>query len=264
MVLHAPAATEHESKRRDYIDHEETKLVGVMGTLREQTLAKNREFKRQTDALESRRVKCEDRLVAETEARAESFARLKESVQQALVAFESEFETRSERTFVSLQTDGLDPIGRHVTATSRAMDHFFERTVPDAIEEQSGPVVRQMLKSRESFDIENTKLRAREAAIIAKFKNYCATTARRFEDEASDRIRIFTALAEALDATFMNANRDEERVNTETVHAVSALKHLVEKESAHREAEDIRILASLQDSIQKLQQQILDNFGASG
>lgn len=50
------------------------------------------------------------------------------------------------------------------------MDHFFERTVPDAIEEQSGPVVRQMLKSRESFDIENTKLRAREAAIIAKFK----------------------------------------------------------------------------------------------
>ena len=50
------------------------------------------------------------------------------------------------------------------------MDHFFERTVPDAIEEQSGPVVRHMLKSRESFDIENTKLRAREAAIIAKFK----------------------------------------------------------------------------------------------
>lgn len=33
-------------------------------------------------------------------------------MQQALVAFESEFETRSERTFVSLQTDGLDPIGR--------------------------------------------------------------------------------------------------------------------------------------------------------
>ena len=61
----------------------------------------------------------------------------------------------------------------------------------------------------------------------------------------------------------MNANRDEERVNTETVHAVAALREVVEKEGAHRESEDIRILGSLQDSMQKLQKQILDNFGAS-
>lgn len=40
------------------------------------------------------------------------------------------------------------------------------------------------------------------------------------------------------------------------------LKHLVEKEGALRESEDIRILSSIQASIQKLQQQILDNFGA--
>ena len=57
-----------------------------------------------------------------------------------------------------------------VTQTQKAMNKFFERTVPDTIERQSGPVVRRMLRSRESFDIENTKLRAREAAIIAKFK----------------------------------------------------------------------------------------------
>lgn len=136
-----------------------------------------------------------------------------------------------------------------MTATSRAMDHFFERTIPDAIEEQSGPVVRHMLKSRESFDIENTKLRAREAAIIAKFnvgrgcgvishlapsravqcvwmlagalcscivvpwvwwvswgaQSFCSSTAHRFEHEKEDRIRVFTALAEALDAAVRDA-----------------------------------------------------------
>lgn len=44
----APPATEHESKRRDFIDNEEGKLLSKMGVLRQQTLAKNREFKRQT------------------------------------------------------------------------------------------------------------------------------------------------------------------------------------------------------------------------
>lgn len=44
----AAPAEEHESKRADVIFKEETQLTTKMDTLRQQTLAKNREFKRQT------------------------------------------------------------------------------------------------------------------------------------------------------------------------------------------------------------------------
>ena len=61
----------------------------------------------------------------------------------------------------------------------------------------------------------------------------------------------------------MHANREEERVNTETVNTVAALRKAVDSESAHREQEDNRLLNSLQESMQKLQRQILENFGAA-
>ena len=61
-------------------------------------------------------------------------------------------------------------------------------------------VIRRMLRSRESFDIDNANLRAREAQLIARFGEHVTATAARFHAEAEDRYNNSNALREALGA----------------------------------------------------------------
>lgn len=142
------------------------------------------------------------------------------------------------------------------------MDKYFQVEIPETLEAQSGAQIRQMLKSRESFDIDNTKLRAREAQIIARFKAHESATASRFEAEATDRVHTFTALAEEMDATICSDNREEERINADTLNTIASLRKLASTESGAREKEDVEILSSIEGAMARLQEQILKNFGA--
>lgn len=258
----AAPAEEHESKRGEIIFQEETKLTKKMTKLRQQTLDKNREFKRQTDALEARRTRCEARMAQEVEERARSFDELRAALEATLAEFDADFDGRSREAFEALQRDGADPIVERMAGIRRRMDRYFEEEIPAAMEEQSGAATRQMLKSRESFEIDNKKLRAREAQLIARFNSHSKSTAARFEAEETDRITAFTALGEDLDASISGDNREEERVQIDTVNTIAALHKVAKDEADARAREDVEILDNISGAMQKLQHQILVNFGA--
>lgn len=96
-----------------------------------------------------------------------------DQLQAALMSFESEFEALADNKYERLETHGLAPIAERCSELDADMTRFFRVQIPQQIEEESGPVVRQMLKSREAFDIENTKLRSREAQFVARLAVCC-------------------------------------------------------------------------------------------
>jgi len=261
-VVKAAPAEEHESKRGEVIFQEETKLTSKMNKLRQQTLEKNREFKRQTDALEARRTRLEARMAQEVEERATNFDEMRAALDATLSAFDEDFDARSAALFAGLQRKGADPIVERMGGIRRRMDRYFEEEIPTAMEAQSGAATRQMLKSRESFEIDNKKLRAREAQLIARFNSHAKGTADRFAAEESDRITAFTALGEELDASISGDNREEERVQIDTVNTIASLHKVAKDESEARAHEDAEILDNISGAMEKLQHQILVNFGA--
>lgn len=61
-------------------------------------------------------------------------------------------------------------------------------------------VIRHMVKNHESFTIDNTKLRAREAQITSRFGEFVRAAEDRFAGEASDRYNVLTTFGEDLDS----------------------------------------------------------------
>jgi hypothetical protein len=57
-----------------------------------------------------------------------------------------------------------------------------------------------MVKNHESFTIDNTKLRAREAQITGRFGEFVRATEDRFAGEATDRYNVLTTFGEDLDS----------------------------------------------------------------
>ncbi len=57
-----------------------------------------------------------------------------------------------------------------------------------------------MLRSRESFDIDNASLRAREANLSTRLQEHVVASEARFQSEAEDRYNSSTALREQLGA----------------------------------------------------------------
>lgn len=119
-----------------------------------------------------------------------------------------------------------------------------------------------MLHTRDTFEIENTKIRAREAAIKARMDDFEAKTDKRHNDEATDRYVMFTKLRESLHEQVASDNREEEHVQVQILCGLRGARDDLQNEAKTREAEDVVTLGGLQASMETLQQQVLQNFGA--
>ena len=67
---------------------------------------------------------------------------------------------------------------------------FVHVTVPKVIDEQSGAVTRHLQKSREEFDIDNTKLMKREEKIKEHFAVHVEEAEEFDKQEAKTRFRF--------------------------------------------------------------------------
>ena len=67
----------------------------------------------------------------------------------------------------------LPPIAQRLDDWKADFDHFVNVTVPTTIENQSGRVTRHLIKSQETFEIDNTKLMKREKKIVERFEARC-------------------------------------------------------------------------------------------
>jgi hypothetical protein len=124
-------------------------------------------------------------------------------------------------------------------------------------------VIRRMLRSRESFDIDNANLRAREAAIQSRFEEHVTATDARFHAEAEDRYNTSNALRESLGTWTSVTDRDEAVSFTATLLTLAEGKRVLSGESRKREAGDAVVMDSLQKSMTQLQAMILENFGSA-
>lgn len=149
-------------------------------------------------------------------------------------------------------------------------------------------IVRYLNQVRESFDIENAKIRRREEKLIARsaptltppppprpglgavmsalplrrFKEHQRETRRLHEAEADARHRCLERFEEEMDHQFQEDDRREpvvqNRIKKELVAIKKQIKEIVDK----REKEDAVIMASLTDSLAALQRSIINNFGS--
>lgn len=75
---------------------------------------------------------------------------------------------------------------------------------------------------------------------------------------AVDSIQLLPAAAPQI----CSDNREEERIHSDTINTIASLRKIAKEETSKRATEDAEILASISRSMEKLQQQILVNFGA--
>lgn len=261
-AIRAPPASEHESKRVEIYESTETGMVGKMGILREQTVAKNKEFVRQIDALHTRRKKLHERIAKEVEERKVQLDGIKAATEGLLKDLKAEFSVSVERTMEDLQREYLDKTSVRLDEDVEIEQEFYLKTVPETNERQTGELIRQMLRSRESFDIDNTNLRAREAVMIDRFQKHVDATDDRFEAEATDRYNTSTALREALAMWVSTSERDEAISQTSSITSLRSVKDMLGSEGDKRETADGVVLEKLQDAMQNAQSIIIENFGS--
>ena len=165
----APPEELHKSKRYDGITAYAGELQEDRGVLDEQTRAKNREFLRRLHGLEERRLRWERHLEIELQQREVVDDEIRAVFFKSLNAVEERFMATLAKhdAFFEEEVRVMDEDRQCKWYDS--FRHFVDVTVPDVIDKQSGAVTRHLHKSRETFEIENTKLLKREDKIWTRF-----------------------------------------------------------------------------------------------
>lgn len=261
-VEHAPPHEEHVFSRDHVVVSTETGMVDRMGGLRQETIAKNAELQRQIDGLRTRRVAVAGQLEEEARRRDEAFAKLRDALSADMAAFKVDLSASIDKVNKSFSEVSLVAVAKRLDADVVTEEAFYKETVPATNEAQTGELIRRMIRSRESFDIDNANLRSREANIIRRFDEHCKGTAARFAAEAEDRTSTSTALRESLHTWVSTTDRGSEAVVVGLTSSLADLRGMRDGEAAARAAADSVVLDTLQRSMQKLQAQILDSFGS--
>ena len=147
--------------------------------------------------MSTRREKLHERIQKEVDDRKEQLDGIQAATSVLLADLKAEFEA-AVAGVVKEKEEKMEKTSARLDADVVVEKKFYEEEVPKINEDQTGEMIRRMLRSRESFDIDNTNLRTREAAMIARFQRHVDATAERFDAEAEDRYNTSTALREAL------------------------------------------------------------------
>lgn len=123
--------------------------------------------------------------------------------------------------------------------------------------------MRYLSQTRESFDIENAKIRKREEKLEERFAAHRENAAFLAEAEAEKRADRFWALEEDIAAEFARISRRAPKVENRTKHAIARVRDGLRAERAERAERDVTVLSTLTDSMAALQKTVLDNFGAN-
>ncbi|GMH57471.1 hypothetical protein TrST_g9643 [Triparma strigata] len=261
-VQYAPSREILDSKRIPLMEDQETELSSQLIVLDEGTRARNREFKRRMDAVQSRQETWNERLNEEEEERDKEHDQvMKEVERQFNEAVESIWD-KIDVDFRVFHEVHIPPHEDRMTYLEKDFDHFVNVTVPKAIDECSEIIARKVVKAREYFEIENTKVLKREEKIVERFEKHVGRTTQGFEDEEATRIAKLRLLTEEIDAPERVDERLEEVKITKVFREITKIRERIKQEEEERAVEDGLVLDEMLRTQEKLQQSVLENFGA--
>jgi hypothetical protein len=144
-----------------------------------------------------------------------------------------------------------------------AEERAYFNEVPSLVKRLLGPARMVMQSSHEAFDVENTKVRAREHRLGQKLDQFYAATEHRFQLECEDRMRQFHVASEQLSSQLLLPVRlDRQHQRTVVMEGVRSVKVALHSEESARREGDGFVLSSLSTATQRLQATVMDNFGS--
>ena len=138
---------------------------------------------------------------------------------------------------------------------------FVDVTVPEVIERQQGTVTRHLKKARESFEIDCTKLMQREQEIRDAFAQHVADANQMQEQETKTRRRDQLLLEEVINERTRVWDRCEEDFYAPYMEQITEMKAAMKKEVEVRAENDMVVLETMKESMDRLQAVVLSNFG---
>jgi hypothetical protein len=260
---HAESPHSRVSKRYDAITDGAEKLENDQTFLRAQAIAKNRAFIVRIEALHERIGRWEVRVKAETEAREREDAQIRVALASKLTDLEERFMRRLLAEERKIEVDEVPGVHRRYDLWYEDFREFVDVTVPDVIEMQQGQVTRHLKKARESFEIDNTKLLQREQDIRDNFAAHVKEAVRMQEQETKTRTRDQLLLEEVINERTRVWDRCEEDFYAPYMTQITEMKGAMEEEVVVRAENDMVVLETMKESMDRLQAVVLQNFGRS-
>ena len=260
---HAESPHSRVSKRYDAITDGAEKLENDQTFLRAQAIAKNRAFIVRIEALHERIGRWEVRVKAETEAREREDAQIRVALASKLTDLEERFMRRLFAEERKIEVDEVPGVDRRYDLWYEDFREFVDVTVPDVIEMQQGQVTRHLKKARESFEIDNTKLLQREQDIRDNFAAHVKEAVRMQEQETKTRTRDQLLLEEVINERTRVWDRCEEDFYAPYMTQITEMKGAMEEEVVVRAENDMVVLETMKESMDRLQAVVLQNFGRS-
>ena len=263
-VQHASSPHSRVSKRYDAITDGAAKLQHDQTFLRAQAIAKNRAFVRRVEALYERIERWKVRVDAETKARESEDAQIRVALSTHLASLEDSFVDRLEREHRKIEDVEVPGVHRKYDEWYADFREFVDVTVPECIEQQQGALTRHLKKARESFEIDVTKLLQREQRIRENFATHVKDAMRMKEQETKTRSRAQMLLEEVINERTRLWDRCEEDFYAPYMDQITEMKAAMQEEVIQREEQDMVVLETMKESMDRLQQVVLENFGAAG
>ena len=260
-LQHAESPHSRVSKRYDAITDGAQKLENDQTFLRAQAIAKNRAFILRVEALHERIGRWKVRVAQETEARETEDAQIRVALATKLADLEDRFMRRLDAEHAKIEEEEVPAVHARYDAWYADFREFVDVTVPDVIERQQGTVTRHLKKARGSFEIDVTKLMQREQEIRDNFAAHVTDAMRMQKQETRTRTRDQLLLEEVVNERTRVWDRCEEDFYAPYMEQITEMKAAMEDEVVVRAENDMVVLETMKESMDRLQQVVLTNFG---
>ncbi len=204
-----------------------------------------------------------DKLRQEVDQRSKQFDAVRDLVSSSLLDLGIRHRQQFDARMTNVEESGRSAANIKCSQLCAAERKAYFEEVPDLVQRLIGPARSQMQTSHESFEVENTKVMAREERLKDKVETFNTATQQRVGIECEDRLRQFHMAAEQLSSQLLLPVRlDRQRQRSTVMHGVKDIQNALTAETAAREQGDGFIADSLTRATRSLQQTVLENFGS--
>jgi hypothetical protein len=229
--------------------------------LKQQAIEKDRRFKKNVAALRERVDQFRLLLEKERREREEQDARVQAEMARVVDEVEVDFNAALDDACRRVETEWLPKPIRRCDEWKREFDEFVNVTIPKTIESQSGRVTRHLVKSQETFEIDNTKLWKRELKIVRRFEEHQVQSLAEVRELGRKRRACFVLLEEEVEAQTRIADKSEERFQTKACDRISEVQQMESGLAGVRQTTDDNTLLAIEVAMRKVQENIMKNFG---
>lgn len=250
-----------QKKREDSRGLDTKELERKKAFLKQQAIEKDRIFKSKVINLKTRIDALSSRINNEVSEREAESKHIEDTFSLLLDVNKQQVEEELEASRQVVRDDWMPPQSRRIQSWIENFEYFIHTAVPETIENQSGRVTRALIKSQESFEIDNTKLVRRERRIIERHHNDTIDSEKQLKELNRKRVSAFTQNEHEINEEERKSDFDEEAHHEKTFLRIFQVKQNKEGLADIREKNDSDILVAIEQTMANLQNTIISNFG---